>query len=440
MKNKMSVQTAIEKITYVTSNFPEEPFRILSENPQEAIPYLMEGIKKALTEQDRLDVNYQLHFYALFLLAEFGYQEAFPTVMELISIPANTLDTLLGGAITEGLDDCLYSLYNGDIDLLESYIIETQSNSYAKNAALRVYIQLYNDGEIQQQRLMDLFKKLIYAPVVEDDTFDTMVSAAVCDCRLFSMLPDVKYMYDYDRVDESYYGDYADCVDSIFNYGPYRERGLNKINSAADMLRNWAMFDQPTDSKSKKDATKKDFEKMLNKMIASAQQPVKTEKIYPNDPCPCGSGKKYKKCCMNKAADKKEELTMAADRKKWLESYPEDPGCRIEGHIYLSDFYDREAIETDKLVYLELKHRAEFITMRETQEQKIKRRTYYLLKAFSRYAERCKAEDIRTFREYDDKYSIHYTSAEWLNYLIQLLEEQKLSAELKEVKSFCAGR
>ena len=27
--------------------------------------------------------------------------------------------------------------------------------------------------------------------------------------------------------------------------------------------------------------------------------PVKRDsiKIYPNDPCPCGSGKKYKKCC-----------------------------------------------------------------------------------------------------------------------------------------------
>ncbi len=24
---------------------------------------------------------------------------------------------------------------------------------------------------------------------------------------------------------------------------------------------------------------------------------VKEKKIYPNDPCPCGSGKKYKKCC-----------------------------------------------------------------------------------------------------------------------------------------------
>ena len=24
---------------------------------------------------------------------------------------------------------------------------------------------------------------------------------------------------------------------------------------------------------------------------------VNEAKIYPNDPCPCGSGKKYKKCC-----------------------------------------------------------------------------------------------------------------------------------------------
>ena len=27
---------------------------------------------------------------------------------------------------------------------------------------------------------------------------------------------------------------------------------------------------------------------------------VNEAKVYPNDPCPCGSGKKYKKCCYNK--------------------------------------------------------------------------------------------------------------------------------------------
>ena len=30
---------------------------------------------------------------------------------------------------------------------------------------------------------------------------------------------------------------------------------------------------------------------------AAPMQPASTRKIYPNDPCPCGSGKKYKKCC-----------------------------------------------------------------------------------------------------------------------------------------------
>ena len=33
---------------------------------------------------------------------------------------------------------------------------------------------------------------------------------------------------------------------------------------------------------------------------------AKAKKVYPNDPCPCGSGKKYKKCCMQK--DKEAEM------------------------------------------------------------------------------------------------------------------------------------
>jgi uncharacterized protein YchJ len=30
---------------------------------------------------------------------------------------------------------------------------------------------------------------------------------------------------------------------------------------------------------------------------AGAFQPRRTDKVKPNAPCPCGSGKKYKKCC-----------------------------------------------------------------------------------------------------------------------------------------------
>lgn len=40
------------------------------------------------------------------------------------------------------------------------------------------------------------------------------------------------------------------------------------------------------------------------KKVIRTQTPVKSEKIGRNDPCPCGSGKKYKKCCgANKGSD-----------------------------------------------------------------------------------------------------------------------------------------
>jgi SWIM/SEC-C metal-binding protein len=43
-------------------------------------------------------------------------------------------------------------------------------------------------------------------------------------------------------------------------------------------------FDQPEDLS--------DLERALN-----PQEPLISQKVGRNDPCPCGSGKKYKKCC-----------------------------------------------------------------------------------------------------------------------------------------------
>ena len=37
--------------------------------------------------------------------------------------------------------------------------------------------------------------------------------------------------------------------------------------------------------------------KFFNKLM-QAQEPVQHAKVGRNEPCPCGSGKKYKKCCL----------------------------------------------------------------------------------------------------------------------------------------------
>lgn len=65
----------------------------------------------------------------------------------------------------------------------------------------------------------------------------------------------------------------------------------NMVAAEADWLYNleeWQdIFDEET-------------RKALYREQKSSTTIVKDAKVYPNDPCPCGSGKKYKKCCGRK--------------------------------------------------------------------------------------------------------------------------------------------
>ena len=67
----------------------------------------------------------------------------------------------------------------------------------------------------------------------------------------------------------------------------------NMVAAEADWLYNleeWnAIFDEET-------------RKELYKEQKRSTTIVKEARVYPNDPCPCGSGKKYKKCCGRKQA------------------------------------------------------------------------------------------------------------------------------------------
>ena len=66
----------------------------------------------------------------------------------------------------------------------------------------------------------------------------------------------------------------------------------NMIAAKADWLYNLEQWDAIF-SAEERDALAKEQKR--------SQTVVREEKkVYPNDPCPCGSGKKYKKCCMNK--------------------------------------------------------------------------------------------------------------------------------------------
>lgn len=62
----------------------------------------------------------------------------------------------------------------------------------------------------------------------------------------------------------------------------------NMVEAKAQWLYELPMWDNLLSAERRKE---------LYKEQKSSTTVVKDKKVYPNDPCPCGSGKKYKKCC-----------------------------------------------------------------------------------------------------------------------------------------------
>lgn len=62
----------------------------------------------------------------------------------------------------------------------------------------------------------------------------------------------------------------------------------NMVGAEADWLYNLAQWESIFDEEKRKELYKEQKQSTTIR---------KEAKVYPNDPCPCGSGKKYKKCC-----------------------------------------------------------------------------------------------------------------------------------------------
>lgn len=77
--------------------------------------------------------------------------------------------------------------------------------------------------------------------------------------------------------------------DTVVNLGFEKELLYkNMVAAGADWLYNLEEWEPIFDEEKRKE---------LYKEQKSSTTVVKEDKIYPNDPCPCGSGKKYKQCC-----------------------------------------------------------------------------------------------------------------------------------------------
>ena len=429
------IQTAIEAITCKTKKFPQKPMEIILANPDAAIPYLRNAIQKAIEEKEDLDQDYQLHFYALFLLAELEDREFFPEIMQLLSLPEDVLDYLIGDLVTNGLKDIVYHTYNGDIELLKTTITNSACDPYARSEMLEAMGQLYLDGKLQEREWKAFLRQTVYYSH-EDKEYSYLyggLAEVICRCHFVDMLPEIRYMLDSDLLDTQILGEYDSCVDQMFRYSD-REMDFCKPSlSIIDSLKGWAMFEddvKPIDRIKQDEA----FEKLVRETAKQFSSASPRRKIGRNDPCPCGSGKKYKFCCLNKPKAPIDQIESPEEREKCLRNYPYTGTQKQEGRIYLTDYFDAESIEMDRILYLGLANRLGFIWERN-RETEARRGMKYLCLALEMFQERVAREGIRSFEEYDKKYSIHYFCEDWITQLLdwaEVFEETELYETTKQ--------
>ena len=421
------LKNALESRRDQSDAFPREAFRVIRAHKEEALPYLRTAVDRAIQAQMDLPEDEQLHFYAMFLLGEFKDRTSFRRIVEMVSLPMDIVDFLVGDATTAGLSEILYHTYDGNLVLLEKSVSDEDIDEYVRSAMVDVLGQLYLDGTLSEDAWKQFLRDRAYDRRPEDLVF-AKIGEMICSCHFFDLLPELREMYEKGLIDEEFLDGYDYSVDRLFDYSNERDFCQRSFDAEAT-LSSWAMFSENSEMD---DAA---FEKTLRQLEREINRPVKKEKIGRNDPCRCGSGKKYKNCCMNKPKSPLDEIESSQERKKWLRDYPYLGAERVPGRLYLADLFDQESIELDQILYLALMNRPGPIWEKDLNAEDM-RTCAYLMLAYQKAREMAEREGLSSFEAFDKRHSIHYFAEKWTNRLLVMLSEHGDYALYDEVRDW----
>jgi len=363
--------------------------------------------------------HYYLYMYAMFLLAEFRVKAAFPRLTAILGLSSEEIECLLGDILTEDFYLVLSSTFeDGNMHMLFHVIENPELYEYARISALRACEQLYRNGCTTQEEFVLYLRGLIYDKLSPDDLLFTHIIGSIIDCRLFQMIPDAVYLYDNDYVDTTVNGAFDDFIDFLFNKEQKEVSGYI-VDTVAEM-EHWACFKQEPGKRATKGIEDDLSDFLINQMLEDKKQDKimqqKYKKVGRNDPCPCGSGKKYKNCCLNTQRPAGKPINRVEDKYDLLKDYPKDLPL-------FNSMYEEESVAIDMLVYKALHHRAIPVWVQRDYAQERLGKIAYLNEALNLFLEKCSREGITTFAAYDDHYMVHYRSYEWVSSLLNLIKD-----------------
>ena len=435
----MTRQDVLDSLQNFSGNFPEAALKEVKANKADYIPELLESLDYVYKNAKRLcedRSDYFMHVYAMYLLAEFREKKAFPYLIALLQLPKEENDFLIGDSLTESYHHILFSTFDAQkIQMLQDIIENTQLNARARSAVVRAYGLLYKEGFITEDEIVTYIRSLIYEKLPQDDSCYVFTSLVGCiiDTKLYQMIPDARFLHENNRIDTMEHGDYDEFLDWIFSK-PFSDKP-SYIEDAISEMNWWHCFDHNREKNINR--PKIELDELIAKIKNNAKEQNKTvvqknTKTGRNEPCPCGSGKKYKKCCY----DSDRNSTLENQLKDQLDSPDSKPKLSKDKYDLLKDYpedspefdlmFEKEAVNIDKLVYMSLHHRAIPIFVRRDRDQERIGKVEFLKEALELFLDKCQQEQITTFADYDELYMVHYRSRKWVSELAGMIMEHDL--------------
>jgi hypothetical protein len=299
---------------------PAELLRSLLARGTAVVPGLIRILQSDIEKvRAGVDLEADASFFAFVLLGLIGDPSALPVMIDAISLPASMIDTLLGDLIHELLPLFIVKLSHGNVNLVKDLIANRDLYLYVRWSLAGCYLHFVREGLMTREAAAALLEQHLNDEI-QYPSYELNAGLALELARLAvpSSLDTIRRACDSENFDETVVT--LAELEKDFSDGDTKFasaiNGLHPLDfDVVDELSQWASFQpespkvlhnhtreeeelQPHDLRSSGDATDRNRPQWLSCEEAAPPRTIVSEKCPGrNDPCPCGSGKKYKKCC-----------------------------------------------------------------------------------------------------------------------------------------------
>lgn len=287
-----------------TRLYPEAAIETIRQQPEQFIPELLACLERCVANVvggNLEEVRGEPALLAFCLLIEFDVKEAWPITKQLIRLAEDGPFEVLGDGIHEILPTaiCLWGM--GELDELRELCLDTTVNEYCRCSISRAVCDGYARDFLTRDTMIEFHRHLLDHAATSDYELRGLVIANLLGVHADELRQSILEAFQKDLVDSFIVG-VSSVVDELdgnreATVAKYQER-LDSLENFTDQLKWWAGF-QPL-SEPKPIRREPTPTKPLPPVALPQQTTVVAHepRIGRNDPCPCGSGKKYKKCCL----------------------------------------------------------------------------------------------------------------------------------------------